>query len=89
MMKDLVRLHERSRMLAQGSKEDEWSMELIKNMLLASSAKSFPNYATSTNVSNKLVELQRNKRSSGNPLTLAITWDEIRSAFIKVNSGGV
>ena len=89
LMKDLVRLHERSRMLPQGSKEDEWSMQLIKNMLLASSAERFPNYATSSNVANKLMELQRNKKSSGNPLTLAITWDEIRSAFIEVNSGGV
>ena len=48
LMKDLVRLNERSRMLSQGSQEDYWSSELIKHLFQATSAESFPNYAMRT-----------------------------------------
>ena len=50
IMRDFVALDERARFLTQGSREDHWAQEFIKNNFKAGAAQLFPNQATFGNV---------------------------------------
>jgi hypothetical protein len=88
MMRDFVRLVERSRYLPRGDQEDYWGNQFIQHLNKATSSEDFPNPATRANVVDKkrgLVQYRRN----GQAITLESMWDQLSSAFVEVNSGDV
>jgi len=87
-MRDFVRLVERSRYLPRGDQEDYWGNQFIQHLNKATSSEDFPNPATRANVVDKMravIQLRRN----GQAITLENLWDQLRSAFVEVNSGDV
>jgi hypothetical protein len=60
IMRDFVALDERARFLPQGSREDHWIQEFIKNLnnYKAGTANLFPNHAAFGNVLDEMRALQ-------------------------------
>ena len=68
IMRDFVALDERARFLLQGSREDHWVQEFIKNNFKSGTANLFPNQATFGNVLDEMRALAR-YRARGHQLT--------------------
>ncbi len=69
IMRDFVALDERARFLSQGSREDHWVQEFIKNNLKAGTGNLLPNHATFRNVLDEMRALAR-YRARGHQQTL-------------------
>jgi hypothetical protein len=69
MMRDFVRLVERSRYLPKGDQEDYWSNQFIQHLNKATSSDGFPNQATRANVVDKMRALVQ-ARLNGSAITL-------------------
>jgi hypothetical protein len=71
IMRDFVALDERARFLPQGSREDHWVQEFIKDNFKAGTANLFPNQATFRNNVDEMRALAR-YRARGHQLTYLI-----------------
>ncbi len=69
MMRDFVRLVERSRYLPRGDQEDYWGNQFIQRLNKATSSDGFPNPATRANVVDKMRALVQT-RLNGHAITL-------------------
>jgi len=84
IMRDFVALDERARFLTQGSREDHWAQEFIKNNFKAGAAQLFPNQATFGNVLDEMRALAK-ERTRGHQLTLSVLWGKYTDAYMMVN----
>ena len=84
IMRDFVALDERARFLTQGSREDHWAQEFIKNNFKAGAAQLFPNQATFENVLDEMRALAKD-RTRGHQLTLSVLWGKYTDAYMMVN----
>ena len=61
IMRDFVALDERARFLTQGSREDHWAQEFIKNNFKAGAAQLFPNQVAFGNVLDEMRALAKER----------------------------